>query len=68
MYIWKIQMHLQIANIMTKGLGKDKYVLLQDKRMEWDLDQAFAPKAHFYNNSTNAHLRGSIMENQLVIW
>ena len=61
-------MHLQMADIMAKGLVKDKFVPLQDKLMGWDLDQASAPKAHLHDNGTNVYLRGSVTENILVIW
>ena len=63
-HIQKIQTHLQMADIMTKGLVKDKFVPLQDKLMGWDLDPVSAPKAHLHDNGTNVHSRGSVTEKQ----
>ena len=59
-----MQMHLQMAGIMTKGLLKDKFVPLPDKLMAWDLDQVSAPNVHPHDNGTNVHSRGSVMEKQ----
>ena len=63
-HIQKIQTHLQMADIMTKGLVKDKFVPLRDKLMGWDLDQVSAPKAHLHDAGTNVHLRGSVAKDR----
>ena len=63
-HIQKIQTHLQMADIMTKGLVKDKFVPLRDKLMGWDLDQVSAPKAHLHDDGTNVHLRGSVAKDR----
>jgi hypothetical protein len=52
--IHKIDTHSQIADIMTKGLVREKFEPLRDRLMVWDLKPNESP------TSTNLHSRGSV--------